>query len=206
MIILSLTMSEPLGDLFGWGLCDLYYSLLFVYFTASQAGGFLMALYRYMIIKMPTLSHCMIGLNNLAVIMLGFQATLMSVAWWLYSERIKGVGFSPTQELCLGFSQTMSQVVWLHSGGSQEAKANAMIYINGLVFIWGLLVVGEMLLYLLITWDIYHHNSMCVKKGVLSLDMAMARNRKNVVTLTGIHTVNTNCRECKSIYYYQARY
>ncbi len=183
--VAALTLSMPIADMFGQFVCPIYFFATSGYFHSLFMGGFMMALFRFMIVIFPSFCHSTIGLKNLVNACIFFQI-LRYIAVFSMSDDMEAGGYTPSQEFCYGFSPMMSEMMWIHLGGTLETKQEFSLTLILNLLLSALFVFGEIFIYLVLIRNLYLHNKESSQRGILTKDAANARNEKNVVTLTGI--------------------
>ncbi len=186
MTCISLMAGRPLNQIFRPDICHIYFYTNLGYGSFLAMGGFAMALYRLMIVKFPTLSHSVIGMKNLMYIILGLQVILIGVCVQFYYIGVRMTGNTTSMEFCLGQSSTMAEMLWIHSGGSEASAKTGIVYRNIALHLGTSGFVIQVTIYILLMRDLYHHDKAAVQKGVIHKNEATARNKTNVITLSGM--------------------
>ncbi len=171
----------PIADIFGSHTCQLYFYCITLYFHSVLMGGFMMAFYRFPIVLFPRFSVIKVGKYKIINACIATQI-VYSIAHNLFTHNSLGAKLTPSKEFCFGYSPMMSEMIRGMSLEDKEELSFGVIF--GLILA-SAMVTLEVLIYAVLMRELYKQNKESSRKGILPKNVFQARNKTNVITLTG---------------------
>ena len=187
MTIAPILTQTPLSDYVGTKGCYFYWIIHLALSQLLSVGGFGMAVFRLFCLgnlfvdkefKRTMAKKILIAemILTIGIILLGFL-----------SAEVLGVEVYIFYQYCTNQNPIHAKLMTAYtSNASMMDPSLAEIFLKiALVLIFQALVVGELVIYLKIMYDLWKHNKTFHEEGIISHQVRKHRNHKNVITLKG---------------------
>lgn len=191
MIVLSLAVGSTLESLITPAGCHFFWLTIIITTTVLTSGGFAMALFRVIVIKMEAdieeAKAIMMKIIGLEVIMVAGQ-----VAGTGYGNYYSGAGLAQT--FCSGHSSEMNKLITEYQGSTAEDITFGLLFTLIAVGTGQIAIITELLVYCYLYIFQLRHNQRMASEGLFSQEIVVQRHQKNVITMSG--QASAFCIEC----------